>query len=188
MLRHSSAILIFFVIVFMACCMWTSVTNKSFYCLSAKRKGKKKKDNLKDAAKDYQFPPVVLLLQCQIYLAEGLTMVIWFVEFTWSCMLILVYMTLMSGFWGIVKVIFLLWISRYCSLCLYLWSMGAGAARDTAIRQIKKIWGFGCGGIRQSAKFIDICDICNKIRKPRVAFQLNQIVKYISWSSSLIKK
>ncbi|WOG91301.1 hypothetical protein DCAR_0310549 [Daucus carota subsp. sativus] len=41
---------------------------------NAKRKGKKKKDHLKDAAKVYQFPPVVLLLQCQIYLAEGLTM------------------------------------------------------------------------------------------------------------------
>ncbi|KAL8126045.1 uncharacterized protein LOC141720668 [Apium graveolens] len=43
---------------------------------NAKRKGKKKKDNVKDAAKDYHFPPVVLLLQCQIYLAEGLTMML----------------------------------------------------------------------------------------------------------------
>ncbi|CAK9136483.1 unnamed protein product [Ilex paraguariensis] len=42
----------------------------------AKRKGKKKRESLKDAARDYQIPPVVLLLQCQIYLAEGLTMML----------------------------------------------------------------------------------------------------------------
>lgn len=43
---------------------------------NAKRKGKKKKDSLKDVARDYQIPPMVLLLQCQIYLAEGLTMML----------------------------------------------------------------------------------------------------------------
>ncbi|PSS20944.1 N-alpha-acetyltransferase 35, NatC auxiliary subunit like [Actinidia chinensis var. chinensis] len=41
---------------------------------TGKRKGRKKKDSLKDLARDYQIPPTVLLLQCQIYLAEGLTM------------------------------------------------------------------------------------------------------------------
>nr|GME05949.1 N-alpha-acetyltransferase 35, NatC auxiliary subunit [Ipomoea batatas] len=41
-----------------------------------KRKGKKKKDLMKDGAKDYPLPPVVLFLQCQIYIAEGLTMML----------------------------------------------------------------------------------------------------------------
>ncbi|GFS30812.1 MAK10 homologue [Actinidia rufa] len=41
---------------------------------TGKRKGRKKKDSLKDLARDYQIPPTVLLLQCQIYLSEGLTM------------------------------------------------------------------------------------------------------------------
>ncbi|PSS36117.1 N-alpha-acetyltransferase 35, NatC auxiliary subunit like [Actinidia chinensis var. chinensis] len=39
-----------------------------------KQKGRKKKDSLKELARDYQIPPTVLLLQCQIYLAEGLAM------------------------------------------------------------------------------------------------------------------
>ncbi|KAM7511569.1 hypothetical protein LguiB_010444 [Lonicera macranthoides] len=43
---------------------------------TAKKKGKKKRDSLKDVARDYQIPPVVLLLQCHIYLAEGLTMML----------------------------------------------------------------------------------------------------------------
>ncbi|KAF7148578.1 hypothetical protein RHSIM_Rhsim03G0251800 [Rhododendron simsii] len=41
---------------------------------TGKRKAKKKKDSLKDLARDYQIPPGVLLLQCHIYLAEALTM------------------------------------------------------------------------------------------------------------------
>ncbi|XP_034224230.1 N-alpha-acetyltransferase 35, NatC auxiliary subunit isoform X3 [Prunus dulcis] len=41
---------------------------------SGKRRGKKKRDSVKDVARDYQIPPSVLFLQCQICLAEGLTM------------------------------------------------------------------------------------------------------------------
>nr|XP_043622884.1 N-alpha-acetyltransferase 35, NatC auxiliary subunit [Erigeron canadensis] len=40
------------------------------------RKGKKKKDSMKDVAREHSIPPVVLLLQCHIYLAEGLTLMI----------------------------------------------------------------------------------------------------------------
>lgn len=43
---------------------------------------------MKDGAKDYPLPPVVLFLQCQIYIAEGLTMVtsICFSPvFPWDC-------------------------------------------------------------------------------------------------------
>ncbi|GMH04559.1 hypothetical protein Nepgr_006399 [Nepenthes gracilis] len=40
---------------------------------TAKRKGKKKRDSLMDLARDYQIPPAVLLLQCYICLADGLT-------------------------------------------------------------------------------------------------------------------
>lgn len=43
---------------------------------SGKRKGKKKRDSVKDVARDYQIPPSVLFLQCQICLAEGLTMML----------------------------------------------------------------------------------------------------------------
>ncbi|XP_071724415.1 uncharacterized protein [Rutidosis leptorrhynchoides] len=43
---------------------------------TGKRKGKKKKDTLKDASRDHLIPPAVLLLQCHIYLAEGLTSMI----------------------------------------------------------------------------------------------------------------
>ncbi|KAG5559474.1 hypothetical protein RHGRI_009117 [Rhododendron griersonianum] len=43
---------------------------------TGKRKAKKKKDSLKDLARDYQIPPGVLLLQCHIYLAEALTMML----------------------------------------------------------------------------------------------------------------
>lgn len=43
---------------------------------SGKRRGKKKRDTPKDAAKDYRIPPAVLFLQCQICLAEGLTMML----------------------------------------------------------------------------------------------------------------
>lgn len=49
-----------------------------YFFWSGKRKGKKKRDGLKDVAKDYRIPPAVLFLQCQIRLAEGLTMVIVF--------------------------------------------------------------------------------------------------------------
>ncbi|KAL0427183.1 UNVERIFIED_CONTAM: hypothetical protein Slati_2893100 [Sesamum latifolium] len=41
---------------------------------SSRRKSKKKKDFVKDVGKDYQIPPAVLLLQCYIYIAEGLMM------------------------------------------------------------------------------------------------------------------
>ncbi|XP_059637894.1 uncharacterized protein LOC132279856 isoform X2 [Cornus florida] len=41
-----------------------------------KRKGKKKRDSLKDVARDYQISPKILLLQCHIYLAEGLMMML----------------------------------------------------------------------------------------------------------------
>ncbi|KAL3532292.1 hypothetical protein ACH5RR_005813 [Cinchona calisaya] len=41
---------------------------------NGRRKGKKKRDS-KDA-KDYQIPPAVVLFQCQIYLAEGLVMML----------------------------------------------------------------------------------------------------------------
>ncbi|GAB2300291.1 hypothetical protein Dimus_034327 [Dionaea muscipula] len=39
---------------------------------TAKRKGKKKRESMMDNAKDYMIPPAVMLLQCYIYLAEGL--------------------------------------------------------------------------------------------------------------------
>ncbi|KNA16746.1 hypothetical protein SOVF_086350 isoform B [Spinacia oleracea] len=42
---------------------------------SAKRKGKKKRDSVLDT-KDYRIPPVVMLLQCYICLAEGLAMML----------------------------------------------------------------------------------------------------------------
>ncbi|KAF3967354.1 hypothetical protein CMV_008646 [Castanea mollissima] len=41
-----------------------------------KRKGKKKRDSPKDVAREYRIPPAVLFLQCQICLAEGLTMML----------------------------------------------------------------------------------------------------------------
>ncbi|KAL8502716.1 hypothetical protein ACS0TY_021726 [Phlomoides rotata] len=42
----------------------------------SRRKSKKKRDLVKDGGKDYQIPPVVLLLQCYIYVAEGLMMML----------------------------------------------------------------------------------------------------------------
>ncbi|KAG9138107.1 hypothetical protein Leryth_001353 [Lithospermum erythrorhizon] len=43
---------------------------------SNRRKGKKKKELLRDTLKDYRVPPSVSLLQCQIYVAEGLTLML----------------------------------------------------------------------------------------------------------------
>nr|XP_027072791.1 N-alpha-acetyltransferase 35, NatC auxiliary subunit-like isoform X2 [Coffea arabica] len=43
---------------------------------NSRRKGKKKRDSVKDGAKDHQIPPAVSLLQCQICLAEGLVMML----------------------------------------------------------------------------------------------------------------
>ncbi|KAG6413788.1 hypothetical protein SASPL_126503 [Salvia splendens] len=43
---------------------------------SSRRKSKKKKDFVKDVGKDYQVPPVVQLLQCYIYVAHGLMMML----------------------------------------------------------------------------------------------------------------
>ncbi|KAK4431770.1 N-alpha-acetyltransferase 35, NatC auxiliary subunit [Sesamum alatum] len=43
---------------------------------SSRRKSKKKRDSVKDVGKDYQIPPAVLLLQCYIYVAEGLMMML----------------------------------------------------------------------------------------------------------------
>ncbi|XP_050212804.1 uncharacterized protein LOC126664455 [Mercurialis annua] len=43
---------------------------------AAKRKGKKKKDVSKDLAKETRISPAVLFLQCQICLAEGLTLLL----------------------------------------------------------------------------------------------------------------
>ncbi|KAK9697967.1 hypothetical protein RND81_08G073700 [Saponaria officinalis] len=43
---------------------------------SGKKKGKKKRDTVIDTAKDYQIPPAVMLLQCYVCLAEGLSMMI----------------------------------------------------------------------------------------------------------------
>uniref|UniRef100_A0A7N1A2U2 N-alpha-acetyltransferase 35, NatC auxiliary subunit n=1 Tax=Kalanchoe fedtschenkoi TaxID=63787 RepID=A0A7N1A2U2_KALFE len=43
---------------------------------TAKRKGKKKRDSLKDAVKDHQIHPAVLFLQCKICIAEGLAVMI----------------------------------------------------------------------------------------------------------------
>lgn len=43
---------------------------------TGKRKGKKKKESVKDVARDHVIPPAVLLLQCHVYLAEGLTLMI----------------------------------------------------------------------------------------------------------------
>lgn len=40
---------------------------------SGKRRGKKKRDSVKDVARDIRIPPAILFLQCQICLAEGLT-------------------------------------------------------------------------------------------------------------------
>ncbi|KAM6580074.1 hypothetical protein CsatA_003848 [Cannabis sativa] len=50
-----------------------AVTSGSGKC---KRRGKKKRDTSKDVSKEYQIPPAVLFLQCQICLAEGLTMML----------------------------------------------------------------------------------------------------------------
>ncbi|CAN1290155.1 N-alpha-acetyltransferase 35, NatC auxiliary subunit [Linum perenne] len=44
--------------------------------LSAKRKGKKRKDSPKDLGRETRVPPAVLFLQCQICLAEGLTLLL----------------------------------------------------------------------------------------------------------------
>ncbi|XP_074281144.1 uncharacterized protein LOC141606055 isoform X2 [Silene latifolia] len=44
--------------------------------LAGKKKGKKKRDSVIDAAKDYQIPPAVMLLQCYVCLAEGLSMIL----------------------------------------------------------------------------------------------------------------
>ncbi|KAI3446874.1 hypothetical protein Pfo_003539 [Paulownia fortunei] len=44
--------------------------------LVSRRKSKKKRDFVKDVGKDYQIPPAVLLLQCYIYVAEGLMMML----------------------------------------------------------------------------------------------------------------
>ncbi|XP_074284124.1 uncharacterized protein LOC141608663 isoform X3 [Silene latifolia] len=43
---------------------------------SGKNKGKKKRDSVIDAAKDYQIPPDVMSLQCYVCLAEGLSMIL----------------------------------------------------------------------------------------------------------------
>ncbi|PIM99375.1 Glucose-repressible protein [Handroanthus impetiginosus] len=43
---------------------------------SSRRKSRKKRDFVKDVGKDYQIPPAVLLLQCYIYVAEGLMMML----------------------------------------------------------------------------------------------------------------
>ncbi|KAK6151714.1 hypothetical protein DH2020_014349 [Rehmannia glutinosa] len=43
---------------------------------SGRRKSKKKRDYVKDMGKDYQIPPAVSLLQCYIYVAEGLMMML----------------------------------------------------------------------------------------------------------------
>ncbi|KAG5594107.1 hypothetical protein H5410_035339 [Solanum commersonii] len=48
-----------------------------FYCkFCCTRKGKKKRDLVKDGGKDNQLPPAILFLQCHVYLAEGLTMML----------------------------------------------------------------------------------------------------------------
>lgn len=52
---------------------------------SGKKKGKKKRDLVKDGGKDNQLPPAILFLQCHVYLAEGLTMVIGFFRFCLLC-------------------------------------------------------------------------------------------------------
>ncbi|KAH9616629.1 hypothetical protein KSS87_020230 [Heliosperma pusillum] len=41
-----------------------------------KKKGKKKRDSVIDTAKGYQIPPAVMLLQCYVCLAEGLSMIL----------------------------------------------------------------------------------------------------------------
>ncbi|KAL6519129.1 hypothetical protein OROGR_018449 [Orobanche gracilis] len=43
---------------------------------SNRLKSKKKRDSVKDVRKDYQIPSAVLLLQCYIYVAEGLMMML----------------------------------------------------------------------------------------------------------------
>lgn len=43
---------------------------------TVRRKTRKKKDLIKDTGKEYQIPLPVLLLQCYIYVAQGLMMVI----------------------------------------------------------------------------------------------------------------
>ncbi|GAV88190.1 Mak10 domain-containing protein [Cephalotus follicularis] len=43
---------------------------------TAKRKGKKKKDSLKDVAIESRIPPSIMFLQCHICLAEGLTLML----------------------------------------------------------------------------------------------------------------
>ncbi|KAG9138108.1 hypothetical protein Leryth_001353 [Lithospermum erythrorhizon] len=48
----------------------------SCICQPDRRKGKKKKELLRDTLKDYRVPPSVSLLQCQIYVAEGLTLML----------------------------------------------------------------------------------------------------------------
>ncbi|XP_031261358.1 N-alpha-acetyltransferase 35, NatC auxiliary subunit isoform X2 [Pistacia vera] len=43
---------------------------------TVKRKGKKKKDSIKEVAKESRIPPAILFLQCHICLAQGLTMML----------------------------------------------------------------------------------------------------------------
>ncbi|XP_018826790.1 N-alpha-acetyltransferase 35, NatC auxiliary subunit isoform X1 [Juglans regia] len=43
---------------------------------TSKRKAKKKRDSLKDMGREYRIPPAVLFVQCQMFLVEGLTMLL----------------------------------------------------------------------------------------------------------------
>lgn len=45
---------------------------------------------MKDGGKDYQLPPAILFLQCHVYLAEGLTMVMSFFAFIYDAFILVV--------------------------------------------------------------------------------------------------
>ncbi|XP_073317064.1 uncharacterized protein [Primulina huaijiensis] len=55
--------------------VWADVSYLLDLACNARRKTKKK-DLMKDRGKEYQIPPPVLLLQCYIYVAQGLMMML----------------------------------------------------------------------------------------------------------------
>lgn len=63
----------------------TSICTYASYW-SAKKKAKKGRDSLKDAGMNYQISAAVKFLQSQIYLAEGLGMVILHMFPQWCCL------------------------------------------------------------------------------------------------------
>jgi len=68
------------------CWLWLQYVLVS--CWPAKKKTKKKRDSFKDGEMDYQISAAVLFLQSQIYLSEGLSMVILYIlSMAMSCII-----------------------------------------------------------------------------------------------------